>query len=130
MKGLNQVTLIGNLGGEPEMKFTPGGKAVTTFNLATSRKYRKGENSEMVEETEWHSIVTWEKLAENCNQALNKGSAVAITGRLHYQKWEDDKGKHSRTVIIAGDVVFLDKPAGGKHQDDIPEEKLDELPPF
>lgn len=127
MKGLNQVQLIGNLGQDPEMKFTPNGKAVTQFSLATSRKYRKGEGGDLVEETEWHSIVAWSKTAELCNQALNKGSAVAITGRINYQKWEDESGgKHSRTVIVAGDVIFLDKPNG--KQDEIPEEQLDDIP--
>lgn len=127
MKGLNQVQLIGNLGQDPEMKFTPTGKAVTQFSLATSRKYRQDEKSELIEETEWHNIIAWNKTAELCNQALNKGSAIALTGRIHYQRWEDDHGvKHNRTVIIAGDVIFLDKP-NGKH-DEIPEEQLDEIP--
>ncbi len=124
MKGLNQVQLIGNLGKDPEMKFTANGKAVTSFSLATSRKYRKKEGDALVEEVEWHNIVTYDKLAESINQALNKGSAVAVTGRLHYQKWEDDKQqKHDRTVIIAGDVIYLDKP-NGKHEDNVPVEEV------
>lgn len=129
MKGLNQVVLMGNLGRDPEMRFTPAGKPVTDFSLATSRKYRKEDGGDLIEETEWHYIVTWNKLAETCNQSLSKGSAVAVTGRIHYQKWEDDGGnKHSQTVIIAGDVIFLDKPTGGKREDEIPDEKLDDIP--
>jgi single-strand DNA-binding protein len=130
MKGLNQVQLIGNLGKDPEMKFTGTGKAVTSFSLATSRKYRKKDSDTLVEEVEWYTIVTYERLAESVNQALNKGSAVAVTGRLHYQKWEDDKQqKHDRTIIIADDVIFLDKP-NGKHDDDIPADQLEAAAPF
>lgn len=129
MKGLNQVQLIGNLGRDPEMRFTPNGKAVTSFSIATSRKYRKEEGGDLVEETEWHYVMAWGKLAETCNQALNKGAAVAVTGRIHYQKWEDEKQvKHERTVIVASDVIFLDKPVNGKPQAEIPDDQLEEIP--
>lgn len=111
MKGLNQVNLIGNIGNEPEMRFTPNGKPVTKFSLATGRKY-KNDSGGLVEETEWHNIVTWGTLAETCNKSLSKGAAVFVSGRIHYRKWEsDDKQKHERAEIIAQEVIFLDKPA-------------------
>lgn len=109
MKGLNEVKLIGNLGSAPEMRFTPTGKPVTTFSLATSRKY-KDDNGELVEDTTWHNIVCWNTLAENVNQALDKGAAVYISGRIANRSWEHDGEKHYRTEIIANDVIFLDKP--------------------
>lgn len=130
MKGLNQVVLIGNLGGDPEMRYTPNGKPVANFSLATSRKYHKADGGDLVEETEWHSIVCWDKLAESVNKSMNKGSAVCVTGRLHYEKWEDKDGvKHNKAVIIADDVIFLDKkPGAGKYEEDIPDDQLDKIP--
>lgn len=113
MKGLNQVQLIGNLGSDPEMRYTPGGKAITTFSMATSRKF-KDEEGNLVADTTWHKIVAWEKLAENINQSLNKGDPVYIQGRIANRSWEDDTGqKHYSTEIIAGDVIFLAKPKAG-----------------
>ena len=130
MKGLNQVQLIGNLGREPEMRYTPNGKAVTDFSLATSRKYRKTDGEELIEETEWHTVITWDKLAETCNKSLSKGAAVAVTGRLHYESWTDKENiKRSRAVVVADDVIFLDKPAaGGKRDNDIPAEVIASIP--
>jgi single-strand DNA-binding protein len=119
MKGLNEVKLIGNLGSDPEMRFTPTGKPVTTFTLATSRKY-KDDQDNLVEDTTWHNIVCWNALAENVNKALDKGSAVYISGRIANREWVGQDGqKHYKTEIIAGDVIFLDKPkAAGTGQGD------------
>lgn len=117
MKGLNQVNLIGNLGGDPEMKYAPAGKAVTSFSLATSRKY-KGDNGQLIEETTWHNIITWEKLAESCNKSLGKGDPVYVMGRINNKSWEDDTGKkHYKSEIVASNVIFLGKPAQGKPQE-------------
>ncbi|MDD5486847.1 MAG: single-stranded DNA-binding protein [Dehalococcoidales bacterium] len=114
MKGLNQVQLIGNLGGDPEMRFTPAGKAVTTFSMATSRKY-KGQDGQLVEETTWHKIVCWDSLAESCNKSLSKGDPVFTQGRINNRQWEDDTGqKHYASEIIAGQVIFLGKPKIGR----------------
>jgi len=111
MKGLNQVNLIGNLGGDPEMRFTPNGKPVTSFTMATSRKW-KDDSGNLVENTQWHNIVCWNALAENVNKALNKGSAVFVSGSIEYRKWQGtDSQIHYKTEIIADDVIFLDKPA-------------------
>lgn len=113
MKGLNQVQLIGNLGQDPEMRYTPAGKAVTTFSMATSRKYN-GQDGNLVEETTWHKVVTWEKVAESCNKALSKGDPVFCQGRINNRSWEDDTGqKHYSTEIVANQVIFLGKPKTG-----------------
>ena len=114
MKGLNEVRLIGNLGANPEMRYTPNGKPVTTFTLATSRKF-KNESDELVEATEWHSITSWGALAETINQHLDKGAAVYVSGRLRYNIWQGTDGsKHSKTEIVAEDCIFLDKPKASK----------------
>ncbi|MBN1191649.1 MAG: single-stranded DNA-binding protein [Dehalococcoidales bacterium] len=106
---LNKVMIIGNLGGDPEMRFTPSGNPVTSFRVATNRVYNSTEG-ERKEETEWFSVVTWSKLAENCNQYLVKGQRIYVEGRLHTRIWESQDGqKHSRVEIIANNVIFLDK---------------------
>ncbi len=122
MASLNKVMIIGNLGGEPEMRFTPGGNPVTSFRVATNRVYNTPEG-ERKEETEWFTIVTWSRLAENCNQFLTKGQRVYAEGRLHTRIWESQDGqKHSRSEIIANRVIFLDKRAAAP----LAEEKVDE----
>ena len=109
MSGLNRVILIGNLGKDPEMRFTGSGKAVTDFSLAVNDG----------KETEWVNIVTWEKTAELCNQYLNKGSSVCIEGRLRSSTWDDDEGKkHYKTEVVANRVIFLGKK---DQQDDEPD---------
>ena len=102
MASLNSVSIIGNVGKEAEMRFTPAGKPVTSFSVACNSKY--GEN----ESTEWFNIVTWNKLAETCNQYLTKGQQVFVEGRLQTRSWESDDGvKHYRTEVIANRVLFL-----------------------
>lgn len=121
-RSLNKVMLIGNLGTEPEMRFTPSGSPVTTFSVATNRAYNTPEG-ERKEETEWFSIVTWTRLAETCNQYLTKGQKIYVEGRLHTRSWDGQDGqKHYRTEIIASQVIFLDKKAVATS----PEEKMDE----
>lgn len=103
---INKVTLLGNLGGEPEMRYTAQGVAITRFSVATERSW-KDEGTEK-KETEWHSIVAWRGLAEVCNQHLKKGSRVYLEGRLHYSEWEDEvKGKQRRAEVVAEVVKFL-----------------------
>jgi len=109
MASLNKVMIIGNLGSEPEMRFTPNGNPVTSFRVATNRVYTTPEG-ERREETEWFPIVTWGKLAEQCNQFLGKGRLVYAEGRLHTRNWEGQDGqRHSRTEVIANRVTFLDR---------------------
>ena len=103
--------IIGNVGNEPEMRFTPNGNPVTSFRVATNRVYTTAEG-ERKQETEWFGVVTWNRLAENCNQFLNKGRLVYVEGRLHTRTWESQDGqKRSRAEIIANQVLFLDRQA-------------------
>ncbi len=105
--GLNKVMALGNLGGDPAMRYTAGGKAVTTFSVAVDRRSGTGEAQR--EETEWFHVVCYEKLAEVTNQYLTKGAKVYVEGRLQTRTWEDQEGqKHSRTEVIVQQVLFLD----------------------
>ena len=109
MVGLNKVMIIGNVGTDPEMRFTPNGNPVTSFRIATNRSYTTPEG-ERKEETEWFDVVTWNRLAENCNQFLTKGQRAYVEGRLRTRSWEGQDGqKHSRIEITANSVLFLDR---------------------
>ena len=111
MASLNKVMIIGNLGSEPEMRFTPNGNPVTSFRVATNRVFTTPEG-ERKEETEWFTIVAWGKLAEQCNQFLGRGRLVYAEGRLHTRSWEGQDGqKRYRTEVIANRVTFLDRQA-------------------
>jgi single-strand DNA-binding protein len=108
MASLNKIQIIGNLGQEPEMRFTSSGSPVTTFSVACNREYT--QDGEKKQETEWFNVVTWNKQAESCNQYLSKGSLVYVEGRLHTRSWDGQDGqKHYRVEVIASQVVFLDK---------------------
>src|SRR5690349_3380155 len=112
-RGLNKVMIIGNLGGDPEMKYTPSGKAITTFRVAVGRTFRspEGENRD---ETEWFRVVAWDKLAETCNQYLHKGSKVYIEGRLQTRTWKDNNGQDRyMTEVVANEMMMLDSRQGG-----------------
>ncbi len=113
MAGLNKVMVIGNLGADPEMRYTADGAAVTNFRIAASRNYT-GADGERKEETEWFRIVAFRKLAELCNQYLQKGRRVYVEGRLQTRQWEGQDGqKRYTTEVIAQDVQFLDSRPGG-----------------
>lgn len=109
---INKVILIGNLGADPEVRYTQSGTAVASFRIATSER-RKGQDGQMQEQTEWHSIVAWDKLAEICREYLHKGMRVYIEGKLQTRKWQDKDG-HDRwtTEIVARDMKML-TPKGG-----------------
>jgi single-strand DNA-binding protein len=99
--------IIGNLGRDPEMRYTPSGKPVTSFSLASSRSWVSSDG-ERREETEWFNVVAWGNLAEICNQHLNKGQQVYIEGRLQTRSWEDDNGqRHFRTEVVANEMIIL-----------------------
>jgi len=122
MVSVNKMIIIGNLGSEPEMRFTPNGKPVTSFNVATNWRYTAADG-ERKEETEWFTVVTWSRLAEQCNQFLTKGRLVYVEGRLRMHTWESQDGqKRYRNEIVADRVSFLDKQAGAP----LPEEKVEE----
>jgi single-strand DNA-binding protein len=106
-RGLNKVMLIGNLGRDPEMRYTPSGKPVTSFSLAASRNWVSADG-ERHDETEWFNVVAWGNLAEICNQHLNKGQKVYVGGRLQTRSWEDENGqKHFRTEVVANEMIIL-----------------------
>lgn len=106
-RGLNKVLLIGNLGRDPEMRYTPSGKPVTSFSLASSRSWIASDG-ERREETEWFNVVAWGNLAEICNQHLSKGQQVYVEGRLQTRSWEDNNGqRHFRTEVVANEMIIL-----------------------
>ncbi len=106
-RGLNKVMVIGNIGRDPEMRYTPSGKPVTSFSLASSRSWI-GPDGERREETEWFNVVAWGNLAEICNQKLIKSQQVYVEGRLQTRSWEDERGqRHFRTEIVANEMIIL-----------------------
>ncbi|AKS42387.1 single-stranded DNA-binding protein [Wenzhouxiangella marina] len=145
-KGINKVILIGNLGADPETRHTAGGSAVTNLSLATSESWRDRQSGEMRENTEWHRVVLFSKLAEIAGEYLRKGSKVYIEGRLQTRKWQDRDGNDRWTTeIVANEMQMLDSrgdsapmqdrggsygaqssgpapsgPSGGNLEDDIP----------
>jgi len=111
MASLNKVILIGNVGTDPEMRYTPDGNPVTSFRLATNYRYT-GPNGEPKEETEWFSVIAWRKLAELCNQFLAKGRQVYVEGRLRTRNWEGQDGQKRVSIeVVANRVIFLGKRA-------------------
>ena len=116
-RGLNKVLIIGNLGRDPEMRYTPSGKPVTSFSVAVSRGWTTS-SGERREATEWFNVVAWGNLAEVCNQYLRKGSRVYVEGRLQTRSWDDPDGqRHSRTEVVANEMVILDSRAGAEIED-------------
>ena len=108
MFGLNKTDIIGNVGSAPELKFTPNGKSVTSFSVATNRRYTR--DGERVEEAEWFTVIVWGKLAESCNTYVKKGQLVYASGRIHLDTWETQEGKHSsRLELQAHNIIFLSK---------------------
>ncbi len=114
---LNKIMVIGNLGTDPEMRYTPSGSAVTNFSLATNRSYTTSDG-ERREETEWFRIVAWNQLAEQVNQYLSKGRRAYVEGRLRSSSWEGQDGQtRFRNEIIANTVLFLDRAPGSQSQE-------------
>ncbi|HTY12006.1 MAG TPA: single-stranded DNA-binding protein [Bacteroidota bacterium] len=110
-KSLNKVQLIGNLGKDPELKYTSSGVAVATFSIATSDSWKDQEGNTQ-ERTEWHNIVAWRKLAEICGEWLKKGKRVYIEGRLQTRNYEKDGVKRYITEIVADQMIMLDGGGG------------------
>ncbi len=122
MPSLNKLTIIGNVGNEPEMRFTPNGKPVTSFSVATNWLYTSSEG-ERRQETEWFNVVAWNRLAEQCNQFLAKGRLVYVEGRIHTRNWEGQDGQqHSKIEVIASRVIFLERRGAAP----LPDEKMDD----
>ena len=117
-RGINKVILIGNLGRDPETRYTQDQRPVTNFSVATSESWRDRNTNEQHERTEWHDIVCFQRLAEIAGEYLRKGSKVYIEGRLQTRSWEGQDGqKRYRTEVIARELQMLDSrgaPAGGQ----------------
>ena len=115
-RGVNKVILIGNLGADPETRYTPNGTAVSNLNLATDESYKDRQTGQLVPRTEWHRVVIFGKVAEVAGQYLRKGSKVYIEGRLQTRKWQDQSGQDKFTteivVDIAGQMQMLDSRGG------------------
>ena len=108
MSGVNKVIVIGNLGKDPEIRYTQGGDAVANFSVATSETW-KDKSGTKQEQTEWHNIVAWRKLAEICGEYLKKGSKVFVMGKLQTRKWQDKDGNDRYTTeIVASEMQMLD----------------------
>jgi single-strand DNA-binding protein len=125
--GVNSVLIIGNLGRDPEMRYTASGAAVTNFSVAVSRTIpSRGERRE---ETEWFRVVTWNRTAETVGQYLQKGQKVCVKGRLATRSWDDAQGqKHWITELVASRVLFLDRPQGARYPDGGGDIDPDDLP--
>jgi single-strand DNA-binding protein len=119
---INKAILVGRLGADPEVRYTPDGTMVTNFRIATDEQW-KDKSGEKVQKTEWHRIVTFGKLAEICGRYLTKGKLVYLEGRIQTRNWEDKEGnKRSTTEIIASNMQMLDTKGGQKGADGSPEE--------
>lgn len=115
-RSLNKVQLIGNLTRDPELRYTPQGTAVCTVGLATNRSWSSGEGGERQEETEFHRVVAWSKLAEICGQLLKKGRKIYVEGRLQTREWTTQDGqKRQTTEIVMESMIMLDSPNRGEN---------------
>ncbi|HET6474322.1 MAG TPA: single-stranded DNA-binding protein [Pseudomonadales bacterium] len=120
-RGINKVILIGNLGRDPETRYTQGGSAVTNLRVATAESWKDRQTGEQQERTEWHSVVCFARLGEIAGEYLRKGSKVYIEGRLQTRKWQDKDGNDRYTTeIVANDMQMLDSRGGGGGESDGP----------
>ena len=113
-RGINKVILIGNLGSDPEVKYTPDGVPVANFSLATSESWNDRNTGERQERTEWHRLVLWRKLAEIAGQYLKKGARIYVEGKLQTRSWDDQSGqKRYMTEVVVNDMQMLDSRGEG-----------------
>jgi len=112
MLGVNKVILIGNLGKDPELRYTPGGQPVATFSLATTERWND-KSGQRQDRTEWHTVVAWGKLGELANQYLKKGRSAYVEGKITTRSWDDKDGnKKYKTEIVASQIQFLNTGSG------------------
>jgi len=124
MSGVNKVIIVGRLGQNPELKYTPSGVAVCNMSIATSEKW-KDKQGQMQEKTEWHRVIVWSKQAEHCSNYLQKGSQAYVEGRLETRKWTDKEGNEKYTTeIIANTVQFLDAKGDKPVNQSAPQQKV------
>lgn len=117
-RSLNLVQLIGNLTRDPELRYTPQGTPVCTLGVATNRSWTSGEGGERQEETEYHRVVAWSKLAEICGQLLKKGKKVYVQGRLQTRKWTTKNGvERETTEIVADNIIILSPSGSGRNEE-------------
>jgi len=122
-RGVNKVILIGNLGNDPEVRYTPSGSAVANVNLATSETWRDKQTGELQDRTEWHRVVFFNRLAEIVGEYLRKGSKIYIEGTLRTRKWQDKNGiDRYTTEIIANEMHILDSRSGGPERGNFSDE--------
>jgi single-strand DNA-binding protein len=127
-RGLNKVMIIGRLGRDPEMRYTPSGKPVTTFSVATHRSWNTSEGERRTE-TEWFNVVAWGSLAEICKEYLSKNRLVYIEGRLQTRRWDDAEGvKHTSVEIVANEMIMLDERRENDQSPDTESSEEDEFP--
>jgi single-strand DNA-binding protein len=127
-RGLNKVMIIGRLGRDPEMRYTPSGKPVTTFSVATHRSWNTSEGERRTE-TEWFNVVAWGNLAEICNEYLAKNRLVYIEGRLQTRHWDDAEGvKHTSVEIVANEMIMLDERRDNENTPEPASTEEDEFP--
>ncbi len=129
-RSVNKVMLVGNLGKDPEVRYTGSGVAVATFSVATNESWKDADGNAQ-ERTEWHNIVAWRKLAEICGQYLKKGSKIWLEGRLQYRTYDDKNGvKRYVTEIVMNEMVMLDSRGGGQSGSGDPGPSSPEQPPM
>ncbi len=122
MAGINKVILVGRLGRDPEVRYTPNGVPVANFSIATSEEWKDKETSEKRERTEWHRIEAWRRLGEICGEYLHKGKQVYIEGKLQTDAWEDrDGNKRYTTKVIAQTMQMLDSAGKGGSAESVDE---------
>lgn len=122
-RGINKVILIGNVGGDPEVRYMPNGNAVTTLSIATSETWKDKQTGDKQERTEWHRVVCFNRLGEIAGEYVRKGSKLYIEGSLRTRKWQDQQGQDRYTTeIVASDVQMLDGKGGqsSNHYEDMP----------
>ena len=121
ISSMNKVILIGRLGGDPELKYTPNGTAQAKINLATSERWKDNDGNNQ-EKTEWHRIITWRRQAEFAGEWLKKGQLVCVEGKLQTRSWEQDGQKKYMTEVVADNITMLGSKgdAGGKSSDSAP----------
>ena len=127
-RGLNKVMVIGHVGRDPEMRYIPSGKPVTSFSVATSRSWTNSEG-ERRRQTEWFNVVAWGNLAEICKQHICKGQQVYVEGRLQTRSWEDHEGKKRfRTELVANEMILLGDRRGASEAVESTDEGEEEFP--
>ncbi|KTD61054.1 single-stranded DNA-binding protein [Legionella shakespearei] len=125
-RGINKVILVGNVGGDPEVRYLPNGNAVTSLSIATSESWKDKTTGEKQDRTEWHRVVCFNRLGEIAGEYVRKGSKLYVEGSLRTRKWQDQQGQDRYTTeIIASDIQMLDSKSGGgssyANYDDMPQ---------